>query len=52
MGGFSLNYGYHFTVPILRILLFWGLYWGRPILGNYHMSGGAQVSFIHGYGKA
>ena len=25
-------------VPILRIILFWGLYWGPPILGNYHIS--------------
>ena len=25
-------------VPITRIIVFWGLYWGPPILGNYHMS--------------
>ena len=23
-------------VPIVRIIVFWGLYWGPPILGNYH----------------
>ena len=23
-------------VPILRIIVFWGLYWGPLILGNYH----------------
>ena len=22
--------------PVIRILVFWGLYWGPPILGNYH----------------
>ena len=25
-------------VPILRIIVFWGLYWGPLILGNYHLS--------------
>ena len=24
-------------VPIIRIIVFWGLYWGTPILGNYHI---------------
>ena len=24
-------------VPIIRIIVFWGLYWGPLILGNYHM---------------
>ena len=24
-------------VPILRIIVYWGLYWGPPILGNYHI---------------
>ena len=23
-------------VPIIRTIIFWGLYWGPPILGNYH----------------
>ena len=23
--------------PIMRIVVFWGLYWGSPILGNYHI---------------
>ena len=22
-------------VPIIRIVVYWGLYWGPPILGNY-----------------
>ena len=25
-------------VPILRIIVYWGLYWGLPILGNYHIT--------------
>ena len=24
-------------VPIIRTTVFWGLYWGLPILGNYHI---------------
>ena len=24
-------------VPIIRTVVFWGLYWGPPILGNYHI---------------
>ena len=24
--------------PITRITVFWGLYWGPPILGNYHVT--------------
>ena len=24
-------------VPIIRTIVVWGLYWGPPILGNYHM---------------
>ena len=27
-------------VPILRIIVDWGLYWGTLILGNYHFPGG------------
>ena len=26
-----------FWVPIIRIIVFWGLYWGPPILANYHI---------------
>ena len=25
-------------VPIIRTIVFWGLYWGAPVLGNYHMN--------------
>ena len=24
-------------IPTIRIIVFWGLYWGPPVLGNYHM---------------
>ena len=24
-------------VPIIRTIVFWGLVWGPPILGNYHI---------------
>ena len=24
-------------VPILRIIIYWGLYWGTLILGKYHV---------------
>ena len=24
-------------VPIIRTIVYWGLYWGTPILGNYHL---------------
>ena len=26
------------VVPIIRTIVFWGLYWGPLILGNYHLS--------------
>ena len=32
--GVSQNQGYHFGVPIMRIIVFGGLYWGPLILGN------------------
>ena len=33
----SKNSGYHLGVPIIRIVIFWGLYWGPPVLGKYHV---------------
>ena len=33
----SQNEGYDFGVPMTRTVVFWGLYWGPLILGNYHM---------------
>ena len=35
--GVSQNFGYHFGVPLIRIIVFWGLYRDPPILGNYHI---------------
>ena len=32
--GVSQNWG----IPIIRTIAFWGLYWGPPILGNYHIA--------------
>ena len=36
--GVSQNYGCLFGVPIIRIMVFWGLYWGPPILGSCHIN--------------
>ena len=33
-------------VPIIRTIVFWGLYWGSSILGNYHL-----YSFDYGLGS-
>ena len=35
--GVSQNYGYLFGGPIIRIIVYWGLYWGPPILGSYQI---------------
>ena len=36
--GISRNYRYlFFGVPILRVIVFWGLCWGPLILGNHHI---------------
>ena len=43
MGSFS-RIGYLFGgVPIIRTIVFWGLYWGPPSLGNYHV----QIQLCH-----
>ena len=34
--GFPNKRGTFLGVPITRTIIFWGLYWGPPILGNYH----------------
>ena len=36
--GFPNIRGTFLGVPIIRILVFWGLYWGPFILGNYYMT--------------
>ena len=35
--GFPKIRGPFLGVPIIRPIIFWGLYWGPPILGNYHI---------------
>ena len=35
--GFPKIRGTFLGVPILRIIVFWGLYWGPLILGKYHV---------------
>ena len=36
--GFPKIRGTFLEVPIGRIIVFWGVYWGPPILGNYHIT--------------
>ena len=36
--GFPKIRGTFLGVPIIRTIVYWGLYWGTLILGNYHMS--------------
>ena len=33
-------------VPIIRIIVFWGLYLGLPIQGNYHIDTGIVGKII------
>ena len=35
--GFPKIRGTFLGVPIIRTIVFWGLYWGPLILGNYHI---------------
>ena len=37
MWGFPKIMGTFLGVPIIRSIVFWGLYWGPLILGNYHV---------------
>ena len=36
--GFPQIRGTFLGVPIIGIIIYWGLYWGHPILGNYHIA--------------
>ena len=36
--GVSQNLGTILGAPIIRTIIFWGLYWGPLILGNYKIS--------------
>ena len=35
---FSLIWGTILGVLIIRIIIYWDLHWGPPIMGNYHMN--------------
>ena len=35
--GFPKIRGTFLGVPIIRTIVYWGLYWGPFILGNYHV---------------
>ena len=37
--GFPKIRGTFMGVPIIRTTVYWGLYWGPLILGNYHIGG-------------
>ena len=37
--GFPKIRGTLLRVSIIRIIVFWGLYWGLLMLGNYHLTG-------------
>ena len=39
---FSKIRGTFLGVPIMRIIVFWGLYWGPLILGNYQIGEGQK----------
>ena len=41
--GVSQNYGCHFGIPIIRTIVFWDLYWGTLILGNYQIDRQVEV---------
>ena len=34
---------------MIRIIIYWGLYWGRPILGNYHFQNMKSSQFGIGF---
>ena len=48
MGGFPKIRGTFLGVPIMRFIVFWGLYWGPPILGNYHMGVSQNEVYLFG----
>ena len=42
--GFPKIRGTFLGVPIIRTIVFWGLYWGPPFLGNYQILSIAHVA--------
>ena len=45
IGGFPQIRGTILGVPIIRTIVYWGLYWGPPILGNYQFK--SEVNWIN-----
>ena len=43
--GFTKIGGTLLGVPILRTVVFWGLYWGPPILGHYQISSTKETAY-------
>ena len=45
--GFPTIRGTGFGVPTIGTIVYWGLYWGTPIFGNYHVS--HDLNSLKGY---
>ena len=45
--GFLKIRGTFFGVPIIRTIVYWGLYWGTLILRNYHMLKYTSMGVYH-----
>ena len=43
--GFPKTRDTFWGVTIIRIIVFWSLHWGPPILGNYHLK---DLKHLHG----
>ena len=56
-GEFPKIRGTFLGIPIIRIVVFWGLDWGLPILGNFHiccvrsLRPGRKTKVIWGFAK-
>ena len=46
LGGFP-KWGPVWGVPIIEIVVFWGLWWGPPILGNYCLEVSWHAELLH-----
>ena len=49
--GSPLNEGYFWGVTRIRIVAFWGLYWGPPVVGNYPVSRSKSNISVLGAGE-
>ena len=52
MWGFPKSRGTFLGVPIIRIIVCWGLHWGSPYLGKLTCTGPAKFLFLHTGAKA